>query len=399
MSGSNDTSTIDEKKEENNGSSKKDNNISGLLSAFVGGLIGIYIYYKIGSWLVYASAISASCELPTDIDLPPYEGSAINSLKSKPVHIFDGKAIIQFPNDPDNLKYYFIDSLRNKKKKYTGTETWTSHMFDFWITYYESIFSLNYLIIQLILKFINKLGVPQIIILLLGPLCLFISFIILFIINWIYALFSWFTSLPIFVRNNPGLIEEIIGYITIILLFIHLIVCAFCVFPIAIPILIVMFIVSLSFILYTGTITGNIKDGVNGTVGAGDILAGFLENYPRTLILFLCLYVISIFFQNLGSVAGFVSIVISGLILYYMDKLIEYYKNPPSLNMSQFFGKPSSGTPAPIKVVATPKAAPAAAPKVAAAPAPAPKAEAAKPAKASKGGGNFDLLKELKKLQ
>ena len=393
MSGSNDTSTIDEKKEENNGSSKKDNNISGLLSAFVGGLIGIYIYYKIGSWLVYASAISASCELPTDIDLPPYEGSAINSLKSKPVHIFDGKAIIQFPNDPDNLKYYFIDSLRNKKKKYTGTETWTSHMFDFWITFYESIFSLNYLIIQLILKFINKLGVPQIIILLLGPLCMFILFHILFIINWIYALFSWFTSLPIFVRNNPGLIEELIGYWTIFVLFWVLIVCAFFVFPIAIPVLIVMFIVSLSFILYTGTITGNIKDGVNGTVGAGDILAGFLENYPRTLILFLCLYVISIFFQNLGSVAGFVSIVISGLILYYMDKLIEYYKNPPSLNMSQFFGKPSSGTPAPIKVVATPKAAPAAAP------APAPKAEAAKPAKASKGGGNFDLLKELKKLQ
>ena len=259
-------------------------------------------------------------------------------------------------------------------------------MFDFWINFYESLFSLNYLIIQLILKFINKLGVPQIIILLLGPLCLFFSFIVLFIINWIYALFSWFTSLPIFVRNNPGLIEEIIGYITIVILFIQLIICAFCVFPIAIPILIVMFIVSLSFILYTGTITGNIKDGVNGTVGAGDILAGFLENYPRTLILFLCLYVISIFFQNLGSVAGFVSIVISGLILYYMDKLIEYYKNPPSFNMTQFFGKPSSGTPAPIKVVATPKAAPT--------PAPAPPK-----AKASKGGGNFDLLKELKKLQ
>ena len=218
-------------------------------------------------------------------------------------------------------------------------------------------------------------------------------FVILFIINWIYVVFTWITSLPIFVRNNPGLIEELIGYWTIFVLFWVLIVCAFFVFPIAIPVLIVMFIVSLSFILYTGTITGNIKDGVNGTVGAGDILAGFLENYPRTLILFLCLYVISIFFQNLGSVAGFVSIVISGLILYYMDKLIEYYKNPPSLNMSQFFGKPSSGTPAPIKVVATPKAAPAAAP------APAPKAEPAKPAKASKGGGNFDLLKELKKLQ
>ena len=57
-----------------------------------------------------------------------------------------------------------------------------------------------------------------------------------------------------------------------------------------------------------------------------------------------------------------------------MDKLIEYSKNPPSLNMTQFFSKKStSGTPAPIT---TPAAAP-----------------------ATKGGGNFNLLKELKKLQ
>lgn len=371
MSESNDTSTIDEKKEENNGSNKNDNNISGLITAFITGLFGIYVYYKIGSWLVYASVISCSCELPTDTDLPPYEGSAINSLKSKPVHIFDGKATIQFPNDPDNLKYYFIDSLRNNKKKYAGTDTWTSHMFDFFLTIFESLISLNYSIIQLILKFINKMGLPQIVILLLGPLCLGLFFLILFIINWVYTLFTWITSLPIFIRNNATLIEELIGYWTIFVLFIVLIICAIIVFPIAIPIGLIMFLTSTSFLLYKGTISGNIKDGVNGPVGAGDILAGFLENYPRTLILFLCLYVISIFFQNLGSVAGIVAIVLSALILYYMDKLIESYKNPPNLNMTQFFGKSSSGTPAPI----TPAAAPA------------------------KGGGNFNILKELKKLQ
>jgi hypothetical protein len=60
-----------------------------------------------------------------------------------------------------------------------------------------------------------------------------------------------------------------------------------------------------------------------------------------------------------------------------MDKIIEYAKNPPSLNITQIFGKKStSGTPVtPIKVAATPAAAP-----------------------ATKGGGNFNLLKELKKL-
>jgi hypothetical protein len=365
MSDSNDTSTIDEKKEENNGGNKNDNNISGLMTAFVTGLFGIYVYYKIGSWLVYASVISSSCELPTDTDLPPYEGSAVNSLKSKPLHIFDDKATIQFPNEPDNLKYFFIDSLRNSKKKYAGSETWTSHMFDFFLTLYESLFSFNYSAIQLIFKFINKLGIPQIVILLLGPLCLFVSFIILFICNWIYAIFTWVTSLPIFIRNNATLIEELIGYWTIFVLFIVLIICAFIVFPIAIPIFLVIFLVSFSFILYKGTISGNIKDGVNGPVGAGDILAGFLENYPRTLILFLCLYIISIFFQYLGSVAGIVAIVLSVLILYFMEKIIEFCKNP-NLNMTQIFGKPSASGPAAVSVQV---------------------------------GGKFNILKELKKLQ
>ena len=55
-----------------------------------------------------------------------------------------------------------------------------------------------------------------------------------------------------------------------------------------------------------------------------------------------------------------------------MDKIIEFFKNPPTLNMPQFFGKKStSGTPV------TPVKAPA----------------------ATTGGGNFNLLKELKKLQ
>ena len=376
MSDSNDTSTIDEMNAENNGTSTNVN-ISGFLTSFITGLFGIYIYYKIGSLLVYASAISCSCELPTDTNLPPYDVSAVNSLKSKPVPIFDDKSTIQFPNYTDNLKYFFIDSARNTKKNYAGTETWTSHMCDFFITIYESLFSLNYSVIQLIYKFINKLGIPQIVILLLGPLCLFASIVILFIINWIYLLFVWITSLPIFIRNNAGLTEELVGYWSIFALFIVLIICAIFVFPIAIPLFLVMTLVSFSFILYKGTVTGNIKGRVNGPVGAGDILSGFLENYPRTLFLFLCLYLISIFFQNLGSIAGFASIVLSILILYFMDKIIEFFKNPPSLNITQILSKKStSGTAAPI--TATP---------------------AAEPVAASKGGGNFNFLRELKKLQ
>jgi hypothetical protein len=65
-----------------------------------------------------------------------------------------------------------------------------------------------------------------------------------------------------------------------------------------------------------------------------------------------------------------------------MDKLIESYKNP-GLDITQIFGKPSQ----PIKVVGTPVKAPI---KVVGTPVKATSVQV---------GGNFNLLKELKKLQ
>ena len=393
MSDSNNTSTIDEKKDENNGNNTKKVDIGGFFGAFIGGLIVIYVYYKIGSYFVYACAISSSCVLPTDTDKPPYVDSASKSLYSKPVSIFDGNAKIQFPDDIDNLKYYFIDGLRNKLKKYGSTNAWTSHFCVFFLSFYEALFSLNYSLIQFMFKTINKFGIPQIIILLLGPLFLGLSLFVLFILNWIYALYTLFTSLPIFISDNGGsIIGELVGLWTMWVLFIWIILWAICVVPIALPICFIIFIVLISFLLYDGTITENNKEFVNGPVGCGDILTGFFENYPRTILFFYCLYVISIFFQYLGSFAGIFAIIITIAILYYIDKVMSYAKNP-TFDFTQMFAKSSTtGTPskaaAPIKVAATPKAAPTPAPTLKAA-----------PAKASKGGGNFDLLKELKKLQ
>lgn len=393
MSDSNDTSTIDEKKDENNGNNTKKVDIGGFFGAFIGGLIVIYVYYKIGSYFVYACAISSSCVLPTDTDKPPFVDSPSKSLNSKPVSIFDGNAKIQFPDDPDNLKYYFIDGLRNKQKKYGATNSWTSHFCLFFLSFYEELFSLNYSLIQFMFKTINKFGIPQIIILLLGPLFLGFGLCVFFIFNWIYALYTLITSLPIFVADNGGsIIGELFGYITMFWLFICIIYWAIFVVPIALPVCFIMFFVLISFLLYDGIITENNKEFVNGPVGCGDILTGFFENYPRTILFFYCLYVISIFFQYLGSLAGIFAIIITIAILYYMDKVMAYAKNP-TFDFTQIFGKSSTtGTPtkvaAPIKVAATPKAAPTPAPTL-----------KATPAKASKGGGNFDLLKELKKLQ
>jgi hypothetical protein len=395
MSGSNDTSTIDEKKEENNGNTNNNNqvNIGGFIGAFITGLIGIYIYHKIGSYFVYACTISSSCVLPTDTDKPPYVDGPSTSLNSKPVSIFDGTAKIQFPNDPDNLKYYFIDSLRSKQKKYGATNSWTSHMCLYFLSFYEALFSINYSFIQFMFKTINKFGIPQIIILLLGPLFLGFTLFVLFIINWFYALYTLITSLLIFVSDNGGsIIGELFGYWTIWVLFICIIYWAIFVFPIAIPVCIIMFIVLISFLLYDGRITENNKEFVNGPVGCGDILTGFFENYPRTILFFYCLYVISIFFQYLGGLAGILAIILTIAILYYMDKVMAYAKNP-SLDFTQLFKKSStSGTQAPIKVAATPAPI-----KVVGRPVAAPAQATA--ARATKGGGNFDFLKELKKLQ
>ena len=248
-------------------------------------------------------------------------------------------------------------------------------------------------------KTINKFGIPQIIILLLGPLFLGISLFFLFIINWFYALYTLLTSLLIFVSDNGGsIIGELFGYFTIYCLLYYIFYWAIFVFPIAIPICFVMFVVLFSFLLYDGTITENNKEFVNGPVGCGDILTGFYENYPRTILFFYCLYVISIFFQYFGTFAGIFAIILAIAILYYIEKVLAYVRNP-TFNLTNLFGKSSTSgtqppikvaaTPAPIKVVGRPVAAPVTKPVQASNPA-APK---------TKGGGNFDILKELKKLQ
>lgn len=382
MSESNDTSTIDDKKGENNGNSKPVD-IVGFTQAFVAGLIGIYIYYKIGSYFVYACTISSSCVLPTDTDKIPYVEGPTKSLNSKPVSIFGNSAKIVFPDSPDNLQYYFIDGLRNKQNKYGATNSWTSHMCLFFLSFYESLFSLNYSVIQFMFKTINKFGIPQIFILLLGPLFLGFSLFVLFVLNWIYGLYTLFTSLPIFISDNGGsIIGELFGYLTIFILFWSIILWAICVVPIALPICFIMFFVLISFLLYSGTITGNNKDFVNGAVDCGDILTGFFENYPRTILFFYCLYVISIFFQFLGPIAGFFAIIITILILYFMDNIIVRMRNP-TLDVTQLLGKPST----PVKAAAA---------NAATTPV---KATLVTPVKATQVGGNFNIVKELKKLQ
>jgi hypothetical protein len=385
MSQSNDTSTIDEKKDENNGTSKQVD-IGGFIYAFVVGLIGIYIYYKIGSYFVYACTISSSCVLPTDTDKIPYVDGPTKSLNSKPVSIFGDSAKIVFPDTRDNLQYYFIDGLRNKQKKYGATNSWTSHMCLFFLSFYEALFSLNYSVTQFMFKTINKFEIPQIFILLLGPLFLGFSLCVLFVLNWIYGLYSLFTSLPIFVSDNGGsIIGELFGYWTIWVMFILIIWWAIFVFPIALPIFFIMFFVLVSFLLYDGTITENNKEFVNGPVGCGDILTGFFENYPRTILFFYCLYVISIFFQYLGSIAGIVAIVVTIVILYYMDKVMAYARNT-TLDVTQLFKKQSTTVPAPAKASAP-------------APVKAPIKVVGRPVPAPQTGGNFNIVKELKKLQ
>ena len=396
MSDSNNTSVIDEKKDENNGKIKKNEqvNIGGFFWAFFIGLGFIYVHYKLGSYIVYASAVSNSCTLPTDIDKPPFKNSETKSLNSKPVNIFDGNAKIHFPDDTYNLHYYFIDSLQSRRTKYGSGDSWTSHLFTYIFSFYEALYAINYSIIQGILKTINKLGIPQIILLLLGPLCFFPLLCFLLIFNWFYSLYTLITLMPVFVTNNGGsIIGELFGYYWIWWYLLPFVLLSWIlVFPVGIPIVFILFVVLFSFLLYDGSVNNNNKQFVNGSVNCGNILTGFFENYPKTMLLFLFLYVISIFFQYLGPLAGYSGIVITILILYYIDKIISFYKNP-TVDITQIFGKPSS---APIKEVEIPsKAAPTR---------PAPKAApitrgAPKAAPRTRGGGNFDFLKELKKLQ
>jgi len=262
------TTIIDNKKK----STSTSNNMSNYLT-FVKKIariiIYVIIYFVIGSLMLYCCKISQANILPTS---KPYDqtptGDDITIFNFK-----DKKSMkISFPSGQTNT---LIDFFSN----YT-TDNSNSGI-KYFATILISSISFNYSVLNESFNFLNQL--PEMVILLLGPILMILISVILFIMNEFYFCYLWFIKLFDFSWKLVNLIY--------IFLFVMLF---FLIFPILLLIPIIIFVVCL-FSLFTYNSVLNNTDATSIT-----IISNVFKYHKILIISTILLFMLSTCLSTIG---------------------------------------------------------------------------------------------------
>ena len=321
MSESNDTSTIDEKKIESEGGSTKDNPSYGKFLSSLLIIVFVIIYFGISSYVLYACKIAQSNILPTDTDCFPYTD---NQPEIRPIEtnifktFFSDPALsmkLNIPYDKYNSKNTILDTLR----KYKNSPS-SFFLVNYFISIFEAVVSKNFAIFNYIFNSLNQ--IPEIIIVLFGPIILGFITPLLGLFNSAYVFFYlWFYNMSWFFKKNTNedakgkpvwedvTFFEPIEYgcaIGLVILF------TFLLFFTA-PYIWISFI-SLFFVLFTML---SYKATMNNkSIGLFDIFLDILKFYKLFIISIICFFVTSSAFINLGIVPGIFSLIVLVCIYY-----------------------------------------------------------------------------------
>jgi hypothetical protein len=321
MTESSDTSVIDEKKTESEGgSSDNDPSYSKFLMSLLI-IVFVLIYFSISSYVLYACKIAQSNVLPTDINCSPYTDNEPD-IKSIETNIF--KTIfsdpplsmkLNIPYDKYNSKNTILDTLR----KYKDSSS-SYFLVNYFISIFEALVSKNFAIFNYIFNVLNQ--IPEVIIVLFGPLIL--SFIAPFVglFDSVYVFFYlWFYNMSWFFKKNTNpeakgkpvwedvTIVEPISYSCAIALVILFTIVLFATAPYIWFSFISVFFVLFTMISYKGKM--NQKD-----VNIFNIFLDILKFYKIFIISIICFFVTTSAFVNLGIVPGLFSLVVLGCIYF-----------------------------------------------------------------------------------
>jgi hypothetical protein len=321
MSESNDTSTIDEKKIESEGGTTKDSPSYGKFLASLLIIVFVLIYFGISSYVLYACKIAQSNLLPTDIDCSPYTD---NQPKITPIEtnifktLFSDPALsmkLNIPYDKYNSKNIILDTLRKYKNNPSSF-----FLVNYFISIFEAVVSKNFVIFNYIFNILNQ--IPEVIIVLLGPII--ISFITPFIglFDSIYVFFYlWFYNMSWFFKKNTNsdakgkpvwenvTIIEPISYCFAIGLVILFTILLFVTAPYILISFMSIFFVMITMSSYKGLM--NKKEANIFT-----IFLNILKFYKLFIISIICFFVTTSAFVNLGIVPGLFSLIVLGCIYY-----------------------------------------------------------------------------------
>jgi hypothetical protein len=319
-----DSSAIDEKNQELNSSTTPTSYLSNVVTFALNILIVfiiIVLYFGSSGLILYSCKLGQSNILPTDTHCYPYQDTKPN-IQPIPINIFNTLLSdppmsnkIKFPYDEYNSENKLLDMFRKYKD-----EPRSNFLANYFISILESITQFNYSSFNFILNLLNQ--VPEILILLFGPIIVFILGWIVFLLDHLYLIYLWFAGMGWFFKTNTNdsgtgkpdwesvTLLNWFGYwcaIWLVILFVIL-------FFFSLPLLSVVTFLSMTWCMFS-CIT--YKAELNGkSITSIAVIQDVYKYYKLLIMSILSFFVVVSAFANLGAIPGIFSILTLCLIYW-----------------------------------------------------------------------------------
>lgn len=338
MSETIDMSAIDKKNKESSlNESDYISNIGSFILTVVVLFIIIGIYYGYSGLILYACKLGQSNILPTDIHCFPYEETKpnIQPIKTNIFTTFGEPPLsmkMSFPYNEFNSSNKILDIFREYKN-----EPSSNFLANYFISIIELVIQFNYSSFNTILNMLNSL--PEIIIVILGPIIVSIISSFIFLIDHVYLIYLWFANMKWFFKkntNNSGVGKPKWGDVSFIDIFdfwsaVGLVILFIIIFFFAFPFLSVIAFLVMSWCMISCVAY---KSEMNGKdINAVTIIQYVLKYYKIPIMGIFCFFVIVSAFTKLGTVPGIFSIV-TLLLIYFGIISIDMFKVINQENLS-----------------------------------------------------------------
>jgi hypothetical protein len=337
MSDTSDSSAIDEKKNEMKSSDSYYSKIINFILTVLILLILIVVYYSSSGLILYACKLSQSNILPTDIHCFPYQENKpnIQPIETNIFTTFSEPPLsmkIKFPYNEHNSSNTVLDIFREYKNS-----PGSNFLANYFISIVEGLISFNYSSFNTILNILN--GLPEILIVLFGPIIVGIISTIILIIDHLYLIYLWFANMGWFFRTNIN--ESGTGspdwkdinfldgfnYLTAVgLVFLFVILFFF-----SLPVLSIIASLTICWCLFS-CITYK-AEMYGKSITSATIIQDIFKYYKLLIMGILSFLIILSAFTKLGTVSGVFSVIILALI-YFGIITIDIFKPINKDNLS-----------------------------------------------------------------
>jgi hypothetical protein len=288
------------------------------------------IYFVLSGLVLYGCKIGQSNILPTDDKCYPYNETKPN-IEDIPINIFTTfsdpplSMKINFPYNKFNSSNMILDLFRKYKE-----EPKSNFLANYFISIIEELLRFNYSAFNFSLNTLN--GLPEIIVVLLGPVLFSLIYFVIFLCDHLYLIYLWFANMGWFFKHNSNsnmnskpewssvtIIEPInyacaIGLIILFCLLFWLLLASLPVLP-----FITMCIAVFTGLNYMGVINGK-------STSCLTVVKDLFKYYKVSMMSIFSFFVVTSAFANLGAIPGVFSIITLGLI-YWGIISIDLFKS------------------------------------------------------------------------